>query len=251
MHALSPASDGRQFWKIGELAEKTGLSIRTLRYYEERGLLDPHYRTRGSHRLYGEADVERLQQVISLKQLGFPLERIKDALENPDFSPEKILGMHAERLERETWRHQDLLDRVRGMQRLMKATKRAGAEDFLELIKRMNQVDAPYTPAEMDDIRARGRAMGEGGMVKAENEWAELIAAVEKEMHAGTPPTDPRVKALAKKWQSLIDAFAGGNPAIAAKLRTMYEEQGAQMQQASGGPSKEMAEYVRKAMETH
>lgn len=250
MHPLSPASDGKQFWKIGELAAKTGLSVRTLHYYEELGLLKPDYRTRGSHRLYGEDDVARLQQVVSLKQLGFPLERIKDALENPDFSPEKILDMQAERLESEKRRHEDLLARVRGMQRLMKATKRAGAEDFLELIKLMNAIDAAYTTEEMDGIRGRGRKLGEKGMVKAENEWADLIAAVEKEMNAGTPPTNPRVQRLAKKWRSLVDAFTGGNPAIAAKLQTMYEKQGARMQQAFGGPSAEVREYVRKAMGT-
>lgn len=249
MHPLSPSSDGKQFWKIGELADKTGLSVRTLHYYEELGLLRPTYRTRGSHRLYGEDDVARLQQVLSLKQLGFPLEQIKTALEHPDFSPENILAMQAERIESEARRHQDLLDRIRGMQRLMKATKRAGAEDFLELINLMNRIDAYYTPEEMEDIRERGRALGEEGMKSAENDWSTLMAAVQKEMDAGTPPTDPKVKKLAEQWQSLVSAFTGGNPAIAAKLKKMYEEQGPQMQQAFGGPSKEMGEYVRKAME--
>ena len=249
MNPLSPAQDGKQFWKIGELAAKTGLSVRTLHYYEELGLLSPHYRTRGSHRLYGEDDVERLQHVLSLKQLGFPLEQIKTALENPEFSPEKVLAMQAERIECEKRSHEDLLDRIRGMQRLMKATKRAGAEDFLELIKLMNNVDAAYTPEEMEEIRERGRKLGEEGMVRAENDWATLIAAVEKEMKAGTPPSHPRVQKLAAQWQSLVNAFTGGNPKIAAKLKTMYEQQGAQMQQTFGGPSKEVREYVRKAME--
>ncbi len=241
---LSPANDGKQFWKIGELAEKTGLSVRTLHYYEELGLLSPRYRTTGSHRLYGEEDVMRLQQVLSLKQLGFPLDQIKAALENPDFSPEKILDMQGQRIETEKRAHEDLLDRIRGMQRLMKATKRAGAEDFLELIKLMNSIDAAYTPEESAEIRERGRALGEKGMASAENEWSTLIAAVQKEMDAGTPPTDPKVRKLAKQWQSLIDAFTGGNPAIAAKMKAMYEKQGAQMQQTFGGPSQEMREYI-------
>jgi DNA-binding transcriptional MerR regulator len=248
MASLSPKHDGKQFWKIGELAEKTGLSVRTLHYYEELGLLAPRYRTTGAHRLYGEEDAERLQQVMSLKQLGFPLDQIKAALENPAFSPEKILGMQAERIATELSSHQDLLDRIRGMQRLMKATKRAGADDFLELIKLMNGIDAAYTPEEMNGIRERGRKLGEHGMVNAENEWSSLIAAVQTEMDAGTPPTDPKVKKLAKQWQSLIDAFTGGNPAIAEKMKKMYEQQGNQMQETFGGPSREMREYVQGAM---
>lgn len=248
MHPLSPASDGKQFWKIGELAEKTGLSIRTLHYYEELGLLSPQYRTRGDHRLYGEDDVVRLQQVLSLKQLGFPLEQIKTALENPDFSPEKILAMQAERIEGELSGHRDLLDRIKGMQRLMKATNRAGPENFLELIRLMGTIDAAYTPEEMQEIKQRGRALGENGLVNAENEWSTLIAAVQAEMDVGTPPTDPKVRKLAKQWQSLIDAFTGGNPAIAEKMKAMYEQQGAQMQQTFGGPSQEMREYVSKSL---
>jgi hypothetical protein len=47
--------------------------------------------------------------------------------------------------------------------------------------------------------------------------------------------------------QSLIDAFTGGNPAIAEKMKKMYEEKADQMQQTFGGPSREMREYVRKA----
>jgi DNA-binding transcriptional MerR regulator len=248
MQPLSPANDGKQFWKIGELAEKTGLSVRTLHYYEELGLLRPRYRTTGSHRLYGEDDVMRLQQVLSLKQLGFPLDQIKAALENPAFSPEKILAMQAERIAAELKGHERLLARVRGMQRLMKATKRAGAEEFLELIKSMSEIDAQYTPDELDEIHERGTKLGEHGMAKAENEWSTLIAAVQKEMDAGTPPTDPKVKKLAKQWQSLIDAFTGGNPVIAEKMKVMYEKQGSQMQQTFGGPSQEMREYVVKCM---
>lgn len=247
MTNLSPSTDGKQFWKIGELAEKTGLSVRALHYYEELGLLNPNYRTHGDHRLYGEADVERLQQVLSLKQLGFPLEQIKAALENPQFSPEKILEMQAARIDTELKGHQDLLDRIRGMQRLMKATNRAGSEDFMELIKLMGEIDSHYTPEQQEEIHERGRKLGENGMQNAENEWSTLIAAVQAEMDKGTPPTDPKVRELAKKWQSLIDAFTGGNPAIAANMKKMYESQGETMRKAYGGASEEMRKYVMEA----
>ena len=71
--------------KVGELARKTGVSVRTLHYYNEIGLLSPSLRTEAGHRLYAAGDIVRLQQVRSLRQPGFSLEEIRGRLEHPDF----------------------------------------------------------------------------------------------------------------------------------------------------------------------
>src|SRR6266540_3219671 len=70
---------GKELWKVGDLARRTGLSIRTLHYYDEIGLLSPSHRTGSGHRLYDVDDVARLQRILSLRQLGFSLEEVKDA----------------------------------------------------------------------------------------------------------------------------------------------------------------------------
>ncbi len=64
-------------WKVGELAGRTGLSVRALHYYEEIGLLLPSRRTGSGHRLYSAEDVLRLQRIVSLRSLGFTLEEIR------------------------------------------------------------------------------------------------------------------------------------------------------------------------------
>ena len=66
--------------KVGELAKRTGLTVRTLHHYDEIGLLRPSLRTEAGHRLYTTVDVARLQQVLSLRQLGFGLEEVRDCL---------------------------------------------------------------------------------------------------------------------------------------------------------------------------
>jgi DNA-binding transcriptional MerR regulator len=69
--------------RIGEVARRAGTTPRTIRYYEELGLLaaTPE-RDAGSHRLYGEADVERLQQILRLKNLlGLSLDELRDVIE--------------------------------------------------------------------------------------------------------------------------------------------------------------------------
>ncbi|MDX2376595.1 MerR family transcriptional regulator [Microbacterium sp. LRZ72] len=65
---------------IGELAERTGLSLRTIRHYEEVGLLAPAMRTEGGFRLYAEADEERLLLIRRMKPLGYTLEEMRELL---------------------------------------------------------------------------------------------------------------------------------------------------------------------------
>ena len=66
--------------KIGEVAERTGLSLRTIRYYEEVGLVVPASRTHGGFRLYSDADVARFEVIKRMKPLGFSLEEMRDLL---------------------------------------------------------------------------------------------------------------------------------------------------------------------------
>jgi DNA-binding transcriptional MerR regulator len=65
---------------IGEVAARIGLSLRTIRYYEEVGLAVPSARSEGGFRLYTEDDVERLRVVMQMKPLGFSLEEMRDLL---------------------------------------------------------------------------------------------------------------------------------------------------------------------------
>lgn len=65
---------------IGEVAERTGLSLRTLRHYDEVGLLPPSGRTEGGFRLYTEPDVERLHHIRRITPLGFSLDETLDIL---------------------------------------------------------------------------------------------------------------------------------------------------------------------------
>jgi DNA-binding transcriptional MerR regulator len=75
---------GLHHMQIGEVAEQTGLSLRTIRYYEEVGLVTPSARSAGGFRLYAETDLARLRLIRRMKPLDFSLEEMKDALEALD-----------------------------------------------------------------------------------------------------------------------------------------------------------------------
>ena len=70
--------------QIGDVAERTGLSVRTIRWYEEVGLVPPSARTSGGFRLYTDADIERLELVKRMKPLDFTLEEMRDLLVTVD-----------------------------------------------------------------------------------------------------------------------------------------------------------------------
>ncbi|MFE3518153.1 MerR family transcriptional regulator [Streptomyces sp. NPDC059166] len=70
--------------QIGEVAARTELSLRTIRHYEETGLVSPSARSRGGFRLYTEADVARLMVIRRMKPLGFTLDEMRDLLEVTD-----------------------------------------------------------------------------------------------------------------------------------------------------------------------
>ena len=91
MSTESETNGGR---RVGELATATGLTVRTLHYYEEIGLLDPPERTPAGHRLYSADDVERLYRVSVLRGLGLPLGEIKKALDDPSWQLRSALDAH-------------------------------------------------------------------------------------------------------------------------------------------------------------
>jgi len=70
--------------QIGEVAERTELSLRTIRHYEETGLVTPSARSQGGFRLYTEADIARLMVIRRMKPLGFTLDQMRDLLEATD-----------------------------------------------------------------------------------------------------------------------------------------------------------------------
>src|SRR5690625_6661432 len=68
----------KEFWKVGELATLTGLTIRTLRYYDQINLFSPSRYTESGHRLYIKSNLTRLQQLLALKQIVLSLDEIKE-----------------------------------------------------------------------------------------------------------------------------------------------------------------------------
>ncbi|NEA38277.1 MerR family transcriptional regulator [Streptomyces sp. SID11385] len=120
--------------RIGEVAERTELSLRTIRHYEETGLVIPSARSQGGFRLYTEADVARLMVIRRMKPLGFTLEQMRELLAATDRLDAGAGALPPE--EREV-----LLGRVRAYEREASAqverlrVQLARAEEFAETLR--------------------------------------------------------------------------------------------------------------------
>ena len=232
--------------KVGELARRTGLTVRTLHHYDEMGLLKPSLHSEAGYRLYTRDDVARLQQVLSLRQLGFALEEIRDCLDRPGFAPLEVIRLHVTRLREQIELQRKLCERLEALAEHFRTAEEVSADEFLYTIEVMTMIEKYYTPEQMAQFEARAKEVGQEAIDQAPQQWADLFTAVNAEMEAGTDPADPKAQELAKRWLALVTLATGGDPGIFNSLRSMYETEDNVM----GRDTKAMRpvmEYIQKA----
>ena len=129
-------------WRVGDLARVTGLTVRTLHYYDEIGLVTPSRRSGAGHRLYTDADVERLYRVCALRRLGLPLAKISAALSAANGDATSVLTAHLSELDRQLAAEHRLRGRLA---RLLSQPDEEGSSrshDLLEVLEEMTAIDA-------------------------------------------------------------------------------------------------------------
>ena len=95
--------------RISEVAKLTGITVRTLHYYDEIGLLKPSEITEAGYRLYSREDLEILQQILFFRELDFPLSQIKEIMNNPNYDKEEALKKQKELLIQQRQRKEGLI----------------------------------------------------------------------------------------------------------------------------------------------
>jgi DNA-binding transcriptional MerR regulator len=126
--------------RVGELATASGLTVRTLHYYEQIGLLVPSGRSDTGHRLYAEADVARLYRICLLRRLGLPLAEIGRALEDPAWSMHAALTRHLAELDSKAEAIQRLRSRLTGL--LATTGKGQVSDDLLDTLEEMAMLES-------------------------------------------------------------------------------------------------------------
>ncbi|WP_020619213.1 MerR family transcriptional regulator [Paenibacillus daejeonensis] len=129
-------------WKIGELSKLTGLTIRTLQYYDQIGLFQPSGDSNSKQRLYTEEDISRLQHVLSLKELGLSLDQIKLALVEDQVSLFEIISLHIKSLKDNIAVQMKLVHELESIVHLMDKQEPLTLEHYTNLLGAMRMKHA-------------------------------------------------------------------------------------------------------------
>lgn len=152
----------KTFWKIGELASQCGITVRTLHHYHQIGLLVPSEFSEAGHRLYSKADASKLQQILSLRQLGFSLEEINNLVVNPDYNPMLVVQAQLEAINEQIKLKEALRNELRQLQTLLSLNQNISIDQLLKIMEliRMNESDFITTEL-IEKMRASLKSLSE------------------------------------------------------------------------------------------
>lgn len=213
----------QQGYRIAQFAKLAGVTVRTLHYYDQTGLLTPAHSTEAGYRLYTRDDLLRLQQILTLKWMGFPLSRIKAMLDDPGFDLREALMRQQAAVEAQIARLQA------ASTALGRAVALVGGSDDLDtatitaIIQGMTQPDEGevmrryYSEDAWAGINARRMNLSPAQMEQAQRDWQAVYAGFAALGDAD--PAGPEAQALAEKMHTLIEAFTGGDPEAEAGMR--------------------------------
>jgi DNA-binding transcriptional MerR regulator len=164
--------------------------------------------------------------VLSLRQLGFSLEEVRDCLDRPGFSPLEVIGLHVARLREQIELQRKLCERLEALAVHLRTAGEVSADEFLRTIEEMTMIEKYFTSEQLTLIQECREQAGEETLRQKQEEWAELIALIRAEMEKGTDPGDAKMQDLAKRWVDLLNWSTGGDPGMKQSLKRLWEEQG-------------------------
>jgi hypothetical protein len=164
----------------------------------------------------------------------------------------EVIRLHAARLREQIELQRGLCERLEALVAgYLASGGEVSAEDFLQTIEVMSMIESYYTPEQMESFRKRSAEAAAAGVDLAQQgtaAWQELLAQLKVEMDSGTDPADPKVQALEKRRQALVNVFSGGDKAIEENLERMWTEQGDKLC-AQFGIDPKLVAYLGKAAE--
>jgi MerR family transcriptional regulator, thiopeptide resistance regulator len=227
------------------------MSVRALHHYDEIGLLTPTLRTPSGHRLYQQSDIERLQQIQSLRLMGIPLDEVRQLLDGAGMSPREVIALHIAKLHEHIALQNRLAERLQALAGHIESVESASIDDLCQIIQVTIAMEKYFTTEQLEVLRDRRTSITEAHMHEVRDSWNEIIPKVRNAMAANVDPTSPEIIAIAKRWKALVEEFTGGDPKIALAVKTMYEHEGPTLQQQLGEvPTLEMFTYMSKAFAT-
>lgn len=236
---------------VKEVSRLTGVSIRTLHYYDYIGLLKPSKMTEAGYRLYDDTALERLQMILLFRELNFSLKEIKNIIDCPDFDRKEVLDRQIRFLELQREHIDDLITLARGIQ-----------------ITGVNYMDfSAFDTRKIDEYAAQAKAMW--GKTEAYKEFEQKTAKLtDTEKNESSvrlmklfekiggfrdlSPASEDAQMLVEELKNFItENFYNCTPQILSGLGKMYAGGGSMTENIDIAGGKGTAEFISKAIEIY
>lgn len=214
--------------QVHEFARLAGVSVRALHYYDRLGLLKPQGRTSAGYRLYARADFARLQQIVTLKFIGFSLKEIKKLLAGADLSA----ALRAQRAslmqkQRELGR---AIEAIAAVERLPASRRGTNWKAFAAIIQRIqmqtnNEWTKQYYNEEAQKILGEREKLWSPKMQeRVSKDWMELFHDIKAAIARGLDPKSSEGQILASRWDKLVESFTGGHASVREGAEKVWKD---------------------------
>ncbi|MEU7283012.1 MerR family transcriptional regulator [Streptomyces sp. NPDC045431] len=201
-------------YSVGQVAGFAGVTVRTLHHYDEIGLLSPSGRSHAGHRRYDDADLDRLQQIMFYRELGFPLDEVAALLDDPDADPREHLRRQHELL---TARIAELTRMAEAVEHAMEARKMGINLTPEEKFEVFGDHDPEQYAEEVEqrwgdtdayrESQRRAARYTKADWQRMQDENADWGARYQALMAEGEPPTGERAMDLAEEHRRQIERW--------------------------------------------
>ncbi len=225
--------------KIGELAARTGVTVRALHHYDSIGLLRPSARSDAGYRLYDRDDIARLHQVQALRRFGMSLADVGSFLASPGARLPAILDQQIDALTRQIAQADLLRQQLTALRGQLADGVEPDLADWLTTLELMTMYDTYFSKEEL----ARLPIARNQGNVQAE--WDDIVARVKAMLAAGTPPGASDARTLSLQWMTMLERDTGGDADFMVRLLAMQRDEPALA--AFNGITPEVEAFVQEA----
>lgn len=192
--------------KVKEVADLTGISVRTLHHYDEIGLLVPDEVTESGYRIYSSENLETLQQILFFKELGFPLKKINEIISSPTFDRKEALELHRKMLLEKRKRLDQMIETVE------KTIQHTKGELEMSQKEKFEGFDFSHNPYEEEARKLYGdKAVDEANQKAAgmtqdmQERFNDLYRRLADVRH--TAPDSKEVQEAIGEWYILLNEF--------------------------------------------
>lgn len=216
-------------YSIGKLASISQISVRTIRYYDEIGLLLPTKKSEAGHRYYADEALSKLHYILTLRKLGFPLEMIQQVLSshNPDLM--NVLAMRLKMIQVERKKLDEMETSINTLLDLIELEQHTDWKSIFATFysfpngkDELKQIWATYFSVEEQRIVNNFPLLGDGS--KQTEQWMQLLKDVR--LNLSECPKSELAQGLAKRWITLVEEMYEGNFDLAQKIWNMNKSNG-------------------------